>query len=265
MSPVLSAFPNRPLILKPGRGATGGWVLAVVGVLLFGGFLALVAVQIVPAIRDDLAIREAARPAPQVRVSNGRCRSRLALFQDCEVTLSWRGKDGALTRKMSYMFVEPHLGDWRVLPMMDPARPDLVSTDLGLERLTNRIATAIGAVVLGLLLIGGGFIAAFKAQRKVREVRALSGRLLQPVPVQFLGAGQGQSWRVQDEHGAAFEWPVGKKDQPFVLDDQRGLVLALRDPAGGPAFPLDDRLRLVTLTPEERARVLAARPARPVR
>lgn len=260
MSPVLSAFPNRPLTLKPGRGAAGGWTLAVVCVLLFGGFLALVAFQIVPAIRDDLTIREAARPAAQVRISEGRCRSRIVVFQDCEVTLNWRGKDGPLTRRVSYMFVEPHFGDWRVLPMMDPARPDLVSTDLGLERLTNRIATAIGAAVLALLLIGGGFLGAFKAQRKVREVKALSGRLLRPVPVRFLGAGQGHNWRVQDEHGAEFEWPVGKKDRPFVLDDQRGLVLALRDPAGGPAFPLDEKLRLVALTPEERARVLAVRP-----
>lgn len=259
MNAVLSAFPRRPLTLKPGRGSAGGWVMAVLGLLLFGGFLALLAVQIVPAIRDDLAIREAAKPAPQVRVQGGRCRSRLFLFQDCEVTLSWRGKDGAGTREIHYMFVEPHMGSWSVTPMMDPARPDLVSTDLGLERLSNRIATAIGGVVFALLLIGGGLLGAYKGQGKARAVKALSGRVLEPVPVRFTGWGQGPSWMVQDERGESFEWPVRKKDKPFILDAQRGLVLALRDPAGGPAFPLDEALRFVTLTPEERARVLAAR------
>lgn len=267
MQSVLAAFPRRPMTLKPGRGAFGVWLLAFGGLLLFGGFLALVGFQIAPSIRDDLAIRQGAQPAPQVRVSGGRCRSRLALFQECEVTLTWRGKDGTGSRELHYMFVEPHLGSWSVMPMMDPARPELVSTDLGLERLTNRIATAIGGALLALALIAGCVLAAVKAQRKSGEVRALSGRALVPVPVVFAGWGQGPTWKVQDEHGAIFEWPVKKKDKPFLLDEQRGLVLALRNGAGGPAFPLDDRLRFVTLTGEERARIEAARwsPAQPVR
>lgn len=68
MQSVLAAFPRRPLTVKPGRGATAGWVLAILGLLLFGGFLALIGAQIAPAIRDDLAIRDGAQPAPQVRV-----------------------------------------------------------------------------------------------------------------------------------------------------------------------------------------------------
>ncbi|MBR0649455.1 hypothetical protein GXW78_07270 [Roseomonas terrae] len=257
MQSVLAAFPRRPLTLKPGRSATGGWVLAILGLLLFGGFLVLVGAQIAPEIRDDLAIRDTARPAPQVRVNGGRCRSRLFMFQDCEVTLTWRGKDGTGTRTMSYMFVEPHMGSWNVMPMMDPARPDLVSTDLGIERLTNRIVTAIGAVIVALALIAGGFVAARKAQRISGEVKALSGRVLEPVPVAFDGWGQ-QTWKIRDEHGTAFEWPVGKKDKPFVLDEQRGLMLALRPAEGGPAFPLDEKLRFVTLSPEERAAIRQA-------
>ena len=78
-----------------------------------------------------------------------------AYLEVIEVTLTWRGKNGSLTRTMHYMFVEPHLGSWSVTPMMDPAKPDLVSTDLGVERLTNRILTAIGAVVfvIGMLIM----------------------------------------------------------------------------------------------------------------
>ena len=258
MHPVLAAFPRRPLTLKPGRGSIGAWLMALLGLVLFGGFLVLAGVQIVPEIRDDLAIRDSAVPAPQVRVTDGRCRSRMFLFQDCEVTLSWRGKDGQGSRKLSYMFVEPHMGSWSVTPMMDPARPELVSTDLGLQRLTNRMLTAAGAVVFAILLIGGLIVAATKGQGKAREVKALSGRPLEPVPVRFAGWGTGPSWRVQDEGGATFEWPVRKKDKPFLLDAQRGLVLALRPAGGGPAFPLDEKLRFVTLSAEERARVRQA-------
>lgn len=261
MSPVLSAFPHRPLTLKPGRGTAGAWVLAILGLLMFGGFFVLLAVQVVPAIREDLSIRAAAVPASQVRITNGRCRSRLALMQDCSMTLNWRGKDGPQSRQVSYMFVEPHLGDWTVVPMMDPARPDLVTTDLGLDRLTNRILTAAGFTIFVIAVLFGMALVLRKAQAKSREVRALSGRMLQPVPVRFLEAtnAQGLHWRVADERGNAYEWPVGKRDKPFLLDEQQGLVLALRDPAGGPAFPLDEKLRLVELTPEERARIEQAR------
>lgn len=259
MFPILAAFPQRPLTLKPGRGAFGGWMMALLGVVLFGGFLVLMAIEIGPAIRDDFAVRDQARPAAFARVSEGRCSSRMFLFQSCDITLDWRDKEGSHTRKLSYMFVEPHMGSWTATPMMDPQRPSLVTTDLGLDRLWNRVATAIGGVIFALAIMVGLFAAARQAQAKRGEVSALSGRALQPVPVVFEGWGRGPSWRVRDEHGALFEWPVRKSDKPYILDAQRGLVLALRDPAGGRAFPLDEKLRFVVLTKEERARIDAAR------
>lgn len=259
MTSVLAAFPRRSLVLKPGRGATGGWLMGLLGLLLFGGFLALLAAEVVPEIRDDFAIRDGAQSGSGARIVEGRCRSRLFLLQNCEITVSWRGKDGSGTRKLTYFFVEPHMGSWNAQAMMDPRRPDLVTTDLGLERLWNRVATAIGGAVFSVALIVGLFIAARRGQSARNRVKALSGRVLEPVPVLFRGTGQGPTWIVQDERGATSEWPVRKSDKPFMLDPARGLVLALRDPAGGPAFPLDEKLRFVMLSPEERARILAAR------
>jgi len=259
MTRLLDAFPRRPFVLKSGRGAAGGWLMALGGTLLFGAFIAMLAIDIGPAIRDDFAVRGRAQPAPAARISEGRCRSRLFLFQSCDLTIAWRDKDGTGTRKVSYMFVEPHLGSWSAVPMFDPARPGLVTTDLGLDRLWNRAGTAAGGLLVALLLIGGLFVAAWKGQAKGGQLKALSGRSLVAAPVLFRGWGEGPSWRIEDERGQAFEWPVRKSDKPFVLDEARGLVLALRDPSGGPAFPLDDRLRLVTLTQEERARIEAAR------
>jgi hypothetical protein len=259
VSPLLTAFPQRPLVLRPGRGAARGWGFAMVGLLLFGGFLVMLAVEIVPVVRSDLAIRDRAVPAPQVRVADGMCRSRLFVFQSCEVTLRWRDRAGQGTRKVSYMFVAWRRTNWAIAPMMDPARPDLVSTDLGLDRLGNRIATLIGWGVIGIGLVSGTVLVGRGTIVKARQVRAVSGRVLQPVAVQFAGWGEGPSWRVRDEHGATFEWPVRKSDVPLMLDAQRGLVLALRPREGGPAFPLDEKLRFVRLTEHERARVEAAR------
>jgi hypothetical protein len=259
MTQLLEAFPRRAFSLKPGRGAVGGWLGALGGLLLFGAFIALLAIEIGPAIRDDFAVRAQARPAPAARIAEGRCRSRLFLFQSCDLTITWRDKDGAGTRKVSYMFVEPHMGSWTAAPMMDAARPGLVTTDLGLDRLWNRVGTAAGGLLFALALIGGLFAVAWKAQAKGGQVKALAGRVLVAAPVLFRGWGSGPSWRVEDERGAVFEWPVRKSDKPFLLDEARGLVMALRDPSGGPAFPLDDKLRFVKLTPEERARIEAAR------
>ncbi len=259
MSPVLSAFPSRAFKLRAGRGALGGWMMALAGLVLFGGFLAMLAIEIGPAIRDDFAVRDTARPASFARVTEGRCRSRMFLFQTCDLTLAWRDKDGSHIRKVSYMFVEPSMGSFTAHAMMDPQRPALVTTDLGLDRLWNRVATAAGGSLFALVLIGGLFLAARRAQSRSGQAKALSGRVLHAVPVAFDGWGEGPSWRVRDEGGTTFEWPVRKSDKPFILDEQRSLVLALRDPAGGPAFPLDDKLRFVTLTPQERAGIEAAR------
>ena len=261
MNAVLAAFPRRSLVLKPGRGALGGWLLGLGALVLFGGFLVLLAVEVVPEIRDDFAVRETARPAPGARIVEGRCRSRLFLMQSCDITIAWRGKDGGGTRKLSYLFVEPHMGSWNAQPMADPQRPELVTTDLGLDRLWNRVGTAIGGAVFAVALIVGVMIGARRTQSARGQLKALSGRVLEPVPVRFRGWGEGPSWIVQDDRGATAQWPVRKSDKPFVLDQARGLVLALRDPAGGPAFPLDEKLRFVTLSPEERARILAARGA----
>jgi hypothetical protein len=259
LNAVLAAFPRRSLVLKPGRGALGGWLLGLLGLVLFGGFLTLLAVEVVPEIRDDFAVRETARPAPGARIVEGRCRSRLFLLQSCDITVAWRGKDGGGTRKLRYLFVEPHMGSWNAQPMADPQRPELATTDLGLERLWNRVGTAIGGGVLAVALIVGLLIGARRVQSARGQVKALSGRVLEPVPVRFRGWGQGPSWIVQDDRGATAEWPVRKSDRPFVLDEARGLVLALRDPAGGVTFPLDANLRFVALSAEERARILAAR------
>jgi hypothetical protein len=153
------------------RDALKQGIFGLLGVLLFGiGIAAMIASEL-PGIRDDLSVREAARPMPGLRVVEGRCRSRLMLIQSCDVTLGWSGKDGSGTRRLSYTFVEPHAGDWSVQPVADPARPQLVTTDLGLARLTNRIVSLIGLALAGVLLIIGSLLMILGAFRWRRQAR----------------------------------------------------------------------------------------------
>jgi hypothetical protein len=119
-------------------------------------------------LRDDLAVRDAARPVAGLRLVEGHCRGRLMLLQTCDVTLAWSGKEGSGTRRVSYTFVEPGMGAWSARPVADPARLHLVTTDLGLERLTNRIVTLAGIALAGLALAAGAGLAALRAVRGLR-------------------------------------------------------------------------------------------------
>ena len=72
---MLDVFPRRPMAAQRQRGPFGAWLAAVVLAVLIGGLAGMVALDIGPALRDDFAVSDKARPAPQVRMTEGRCRS----------------------------------------------------------------------------------------------------------------------------------------------------------------------------------------------
>lgn len=258
MSPVLQAFPQRSLRLKPGRGRVGASITMIAGVLVVLGVAAWVGFMLAPPLWSDYQVRETAVPSRDVRMLNGRCRTRLFLLHDCDVHLRYDAKGRQAVREVHYLFVAPGGGNFTVQGRVDPRRPELLTSDLGIDYLWNRIATALAMAAIGAL-IGLGLIAA--GRRTLRDAgaaAALSGRNLQPVPAQFVTWGQEPSWTVRDEYGNQFTWPVRKSDKPFIIDPQRSLVLALREAPGAPVFPLDEKLRFVDLTEPERQRILAA-------
>ncbi len=258
MYPVMQAFPQRALRLKPGRGRVAAWLTGLGGLLFGGGIAAALAIVVAPPIWSDFQVRETAVAAREARLVAGRCRTRMLLLQDCDLTLRWSGKGSPVERQVNYLFVAPGSGNFSVQARVDPRQPALLTSDLGQEYLWNRVATASGMALIGLVIGVGLIVAARRAARDAGAVHALSGRSLQPVAAQFVGWGEGPSWIVRDEFGTAFTWPVRKRDKPMVIDPARGLVLALREAPGTPVFPLDEKLRLVDLTAGERGRILAA-------
>ncbi len=168
--PRETASAYRPDALRvPTRGQswmTTFWILF--GVVALGGILAACAVYTAPAVISDWQVRATARPAPDARVSEGRCSAKLVIHI-CDATLALRTPAGTVTRRVNYVFSGFQAGDYRVGVMADPARPDLVTTDLGLDRLWNRTLT---------LLVGAGAIAACivgALVSLVRTRRAASG------------------------------------------------------------------------------------------
>ncbi len=256
MSDVLAAFPRRPLRLTPPRLGLRAWALALFCTLLFGGGLFLMVKEVVPGLQQDLAIRDSAEPIAGGRVVNGRCTTRMAVYTSCDVTLAYAPKGAELHRQdMHYVFVDAHFGDYEAAVMADPAEPEKLTTDLGLERMTNRLVTAAGVVLIGLALIIGSIWGAMRTGGAYGAVaRGLSGRPLEPVLVD-IQPGKGQSWLLHHD-GKTIQWPVPKKAVPFLVGE--GRALAVTTP-GGPIFPLDEKLRWIDLTEPERQALAAAR------
>ncbi|WP_458094303.1 hypothetical protein [Roseomonas sp. WA12] len=140
------------------------WTLfgaAVCAVLLAG-----MAIFMVPNIASDWQVRGAAQPVADGRVVKGRCSTRLVITT-CDATLSLLGKSGPITRDVDLLFLGVGGGDYTVSVLADPARPELVTTDLGLERLWNRTLTALA---IGALLLVGAIVPITTLLRRRRGV-----------------------------------------------------------------------------------------------
>ncbi len=166
----MTASPDRAESLRlppPGQGWKNTfWI--VVGVVALVAILVACAVYTAPALVTDWQVRETARPVPDARVSDGKCSAKIVIHI-CDATLNLRTPTAVVTRRVNYVFTGVHVGDYSIRVMADPARPELVTTDLGLDRLWNRTIT-----LLVIMLAVSGCILAV-AVALIRNRRAASG------------------------------------------------------------------------------------------
>ena len=256
MSDLAAVFPRRPLRLRQPRGLLGQIFWALVGIALIGGLAAWIGLHLAPDLLNDYRLRDSAVPLRDARLVEGRCRVRLAMVQDCTLTLALRTKDGEVTREVQYLFVEFSHGDRRVGQILgDPTRPETLTTDLGMDRLWNRVAMLAVVVVIGAFMALGMVLLALGARRQRRLVGTLSGQALTPLPARLIAHGPGK-WMIQAEGGPAVEWEVPRRAKPFLLDPAGAWVLAVTAPGASAVFPLDHELRWIDLTPPERAALM---------
>lgn len=148
---------TEPLRLPPQRHGWMATFWVLFGVVALGAMLAACAIYTAPALISDWQVRETAAPVAEARISDGKCSSKIAIHI-CDLTLTLRRPTGTVTRRVNYVFAGLHVGDFSAGPMADPARPNLITTDLGLERLWNRTITlvivmaALAAAIFGALL-----------------------------------------------------------------------------------------------------------------
>ena len=259
---VQAAFPARPLRIDAPVARWKGWLSALGMLVIAVGFGWWAVASLLPNLLSDYEIRGGAVPVAG-RVENGRCSSRLGLLQSCSMTLVSAAptKNGEPIRQSAdYIFAEPHLGNYSVQLLADPTRPGKLTTDMGLEHLTNRALTFAAAALLVLLLLGGGVLLVRAGGRARRDMAALSGRPLMPVAV-VVGVDP-NGWQVRPAGGGQPTlWPLPKKAQPFWLDPEQKVALGVTAP-GMPVFALDGDLAWADFSEEERERLRrAAAPA----
>lgn len=147
--------------------ADRGWkhtLWAVVGFLMFGAMLVAAAIHTAPALVSDWQVRDAARPIPDARVTEGRCSSKI-VFHICDATLNLRTPSGPVSRRINYVFTGVHVGDYSIRVMADPARPELATTDMALDRLWNRTITLVAVVAVLLALTTLPLVATIRNRR----------------------------------------------------------------------------------------------------
>jgi hypothetical protein len=251
-------LPDRPLrVHPPGAGTRSQLALLAWAVLV----LAALSWMVIRPIGDLLTDRELVgkvQPVAGARV-HGSCSVHLGLVTSCDGTLTVpRPGQPDLTRTVDYFFIDAHAGDYHIAVVADPARPELLSTDLGLDKLTNRMITL---VVLGPLFLVIGVVGLVVARRTVGRqratLRALSQQVLRPVLLRMDRYALGH-WTVTALSSGArpVSWSVPNRARPIVMDPSRRAVLGVTAGDGQIAMPLDAQLGWIELAADERRELL---------
>lgn len=257
MEPLVSVpipLPPRPIrVYPPGIGARSQVSLIVIGLLVFAGMLFF----IIPPIRDlrtDWAIGNKAEPVPGSTL-DGHCTTQIVLTR-CDATLRAPNPSGGeYVRKVDYFFIDAHAGDYSVMVVADPAHPELLSTDLALEKLDNRLFTQLA---LGPLFIGIGLLVLWGARRRVREqrarIRALDAQPLRAIALHVDDYAL-EGWTVTSiapDPSVTTTWHPPTNARPIVLDPHHRLILGVTSGDGMVAMPVDAALRWLELDDNER-------------
>lgn len=260
---AVTAFPTRPMAVRPPAG--GSWWQALLGFVVVAGLGGGAAAWFGPGILNDLRMQDDARPVVGGRVTDGRCSVKLGVLWLCDATLRANGKNGPVEDGMHYAFFDWPGASQTALVMQSPSLPEHLTTDIGLERMTNRILTLGGWVLLWLAVLVAGAVTLRREAVRRRRIVAAARTGVAPMAVRLLSAAAGggaRQWKIGYDDGGphTVTWRVGKTDEPFLISPD-GWMLALRGPPGVPPMPLDDRLAWADLTAEERQRVVASRDA----
>lgn len=258
MTTIPEIFPRRALTLRiPGTPLrTRLWLLF--AVLFLGGIAVAIAYWAIPPLITDVAVRDTAEPV-RGRVEHGSCHSRLFLHI-CDATLVSNAGKPSISRYVTYVFTDFHIGDYTVQVMADPAHPDWVTSDLGIDHLLSRILTMAVAAALFLAAVVMGLRRFFRREARKGAIRAISGKPMVPVPLTLTSRAASKSattWTVTQGDAAPVRWDLPANVMPFVVGPA-ARILGVTGVDGGIVVPLDASLGWIDLTDAERAAIRQA-------
>jgi hypothetical protein len=253
---TLPPLPDRPLRVRIPGSNLSHRLLVLFGVVVMLGLMAASAAFVAPTLLTDLQIRDTARPVLSSRV-DGSCRSKF-FINTCNVTLMGGKNPNVVTRDVTYVFADAHSGDYSVQVVADPERPELLTTDMALEKLPSRIATLGGfwlLMLVGIILAIRGLL----ARRKVKQsIASWDGQRLRAVPLELVsvnGSVGVSTWKVKapGERGKGTMWNLPAKARPFFVGENT--ILGVTGPQGSVVAPMDYGLTWIDLTDEERGAI----------
>lgn len=248
-------FPARPVAVRaPGTGLRPQLSIVLWG-LAIGVGLVMTVLSPLSDLVDDIAIRDTARPVPGA-LERWHCRG--VVVSSCTYDLVAREPGAAEVRRTLNCLWLGSGRESRATIMADPARPDRITADFALGRLSNRIATMLIAGP-AILAVGAWMLLLLSRslRSKRRLARMLSGKQLRPGLLRLERWERGH-WTVAPHppraRGERVEWEVA--GFPIAIDPGASLVLAVTSGDGSESIPLDSKLSYIDLTPEERRRLI---------
>jgi len=261
---LATALPDRPIAVRPPQ--TIGPLSAVGLFVMLFGLLAGALWWLGPDLARDLRIGSDVAPARSLRIEEARCRSRLYVIAVCDVRYApaAAAAETAHGTTLWYLLLGRANADGINL-LASRADPELVTTDLGLDRLWQRLLALLLIVALSVTCIGLSAQIVLQGTRTRRQLMGLSGQRLRPVVVGLETsvpiAHKRRRWAyVYDDAGTerrAFIELHTSIDPLFVTPDRKR-ALAVSGPAGGVPLLLDAPLSALDLTQAEREAFYAA-------
>lgn len=253
------AFPSRPLRVLA-HGGSSSWFGYLVGLAFLAGSIAIAVWQVPPLLKDN-EIRQNPVVVQDATLRNGKCRTRKAIFTECEADIAYAVDGKRYTAHPDIFFVDFNTEGYRSGVVRSANKPELGTMSIAIDYFWDRVATVLGFV---LLLAGIGVAGIWGGVRAARIRRTASG---EPVPLQPVPAVITSAEKVRGGTNVNFKADIGGKTRSFVskfkggeapLQVSEDHVLAVVPQGTTTAILLDEGLNRVDLTDEERRRIWSA-------
>jgi len=256
-------LPERPLKLSP--KARPGYIVAYLsGILLLALGVFLMAWE-TEGLQRDWKISRNPVVVDDGDVQDGECKTRKAIFTDCEAHLVYMADGTQYETDVALMFVDFNTGDYMVDIIRSGDDPALATMSIGIDKLWNRLVVF---TLLMLLMIGGGLLLMWQGARNMRAASILSRPSnLSAIPVSVESAtksGKRTNYTIRDPAGrrpkAKFITSFRANEEPLLVQNEKGdlVGVAVKHPASPVPVLLDSELNRLDLTPEERAAAVAS-------